>query len=710
MKLLSKVLLATFAASLSMTTGHAADHRLTNEDIRQSREVREAHLSPDGRRVLAAITDTTADGGRPHLWLLGRNPDTPRQLTFSSGYKDKGQYKAAWLPDGLTVLFLQDGGSGSRLLRMPMLGGEPQQLTLKGRKGGDLVATWGPQDDGSDFDIRDYAVSPDGKLIALITAPRDSAEEQAKKAKGDDAIRFGDDTHEATLQILSLEGNLVLKVPITGVQSAAWDRMSHKILAVTESKFADLGPSANVWIVDTSNVAGARPIEGLPNTVSKAQWVTDNQIVYFAQCQHDTPPYCWDLYDFDLRSHGVKNLTDGVVGTVASEEADASDAQLIVESERNSEKHSVILLFDRGVSQCVAVIALEGGNVQFADAGLPVVSSIETNEQQTSWVLLASGPTKPSAPYVISSLLPTRPAEASRPTRLATPDLIPAGRDLVTSTRVDWRSADGKLIAGLLYLPSARVPRPLPLVVNVHGGPAGVFTDKYYAIVNLLVAQGWAVLQPNPRGSMGYSKAFLAANRDDLGDGDLRDVVTGVDYAKAHFPIDSERLALIGYSYGGEMAGFAAGKTHIFRAVVSGGPVTDQFSEYGTEEAAWTWYDHWYFGNPTVRFSAAWRQSPISYAPKAMTPALIVEGLADTEDPPGQAFELYRALYEAGDQVELVTFPRESHSELHRNFYGEVSVEPWHGFDLRNRMLEFISRAFQSKQLSNQGRRLPQSR
>jgi dipeptidyl aminopeptidase/acylaminoacyl peptidase len=80
---------------------------------------------------------------------------------------------------------------------------------------------------------------------------------------------------------------------------------------------------------------------------------------------------------------------------------------------------------------------------------------------------------------------------------------------------------------------------------------------------------------------------------------------------------------------------------------------------------------------------------------------LIVESVADTLDPPGQAFELYRALRQAGDQVELVTFPRESHSELHRNFYGEISVEPWHGFDLRKRMLEFISRAFESKQPSN---------
>src|SRR6202034_2646993 len=98
---------------------------------------------------------------------------------------------------------------------------------------------------------------------------------------------------------------------------------------------------------------------------------------------------------------------------------------------------SAILLFNRGVSQSVAVIALEGGNIEFVDAGLPVVSSIETNEHQTSWVLIASGPTNPGAPYLVSSLLPKRSTEASRPTRLATPDLIPAGREDRKSTRLN---------------------------------------------------------------------------------------------------------------------------------------------------------------------------------------------------------------------------------------------------------------------------------
>jgi dipeptidyl aminopeptidase/acylaminoacyl peptidase len=682
MKPLCKAVLATFLTSLLLRAVDASGHRLTNEDIRQSREVREGQLSSDGAHVLAVITDTTADGGRPHLWLLGRNPDTPRQLTFSSGDKDKGQYKAAWLPDGLAVLFLQDRGPGPRLSRLPMHGGEPQQLTLKGQKDGKLLATWGPSDEGSDFDIRDYAVSPDGKSIALIVAPRDSTEEQVNKAKRNDATRFGDDVHETTLQIVSLDRNLVLEVALTGVASVAWDRTSQKILAVTQSKFADLGPSANVWIVDARSAATTQRIEGLPKTITRAEWISRSRIVYFGHCQQDTPPDCQDLYTYDLDDHLIKNLTDRLEGTIAP------DSPIIVDSDGRS----AVLLFNRGVNQEAVQLNLDDGKSEFFDVRVPVVSFIGTNESRNGWVLIAEGPTEPNALLLLASS-----SASSKPTRLMTPDLVPTKRDLVASKKITWRN-DGQQISGLLYLPPTPAPAPFPLVVHIHGGPAWQFTDRYYPLVNLLVARGWAVLQPNPRGSTGSSKSFLAANKDDLGGGDLRDVLTGVNYVKARFPIDSQRLALIGYSYGGEMAGFAAGKTHTFRALISGGPVTDQFSEYGTEEGQWAWYDHWYFGNPTVRFSAAWRQSPISFAPKATTPALIVESVADTLDPPGQAYELYRALREAGDQVELVTFPRESHAELHRNFFGEVSVEPWHGFDLRNRMLEFISRAFESKQ------------
>ncbi len=151
-------------------------------------------------------------------------------------------------------------------------------------------------------------------------------------------------------------------------------------------------------------------------------------------------------------------------------------------------------------------------------------------------------------------------------------------------------------------------------------------------------------------------------------------------------------MALMGYSYGGEMAGFVEGKTDRFKAVISGAPVIDQLSEYGTEGGSW--YDRWYFGKPWEHMDDAWRQSPLSGAAHAKTPFLILQGESDTTDPVGQAQEMYRALRQEGVAVELVTYPRENHGPLATGMLGHPSPEPWHGYDARQRIVSFIEAAF----------------
>jgi dipeptidyl aminopeptidase/acylaminoacyl peptidase len=230
------------------------------------------------------------------------------------------------------------------------------------------------------------------------------------------------------------------------------------------------------------------------------------------------------------------------------------------------------------------------------------------------------------------------------------------------------------------------------MVVNIHGGPAGRFSDSYQNLVQLLVAEGWAVLEPNIRGSTGRGTSFLAANKNDLGGSDFRDVMAGIDTIVRDYPIDSMRLALIGYSYGGEMAGFAVGKTDRFKAIISGAPVINQFSEYGTEDHSF--YDRWYFGQPWRMFSDAWRQSPLAHVSNAKTPFLLIQGDADEVDPFGQSIEMYRALRQTGSPVVLVVYPRANHSRAGGNFRADPSTEPWHGIDMRRRMFGFLRSAF----------------
>lgn len=180
----------------------------------------------------------------------------------------------------------------------------------------------------------------------------------------------------------------------------------------------------------------------------------------------------------------------------------------------------------------------------------------------------------------------------------------------------------------------------VPLVVEVHGGPTGAYVDSYDPFVNFLVGCGWAVLRTNPRGSTNYGRTFAAANKNDLGGGDYRDIMAGVDFVLRTQPIDDERLALEGYSYGGEMAAFVEGKTTRFKAIASGAPVIDQYSEYGTESSSW--YDRWFYGKPWEHPTDAWRQSPLSAMGQAKTPFMLLQGQNDTTDPLGQAQEMYR--------------------------------------------------------------------
>jgi len=271
------------------------------------------------------------------------------------------------------------------------------------------------------------------------------------------------------------------------------------------------------------------------------------------------------------------------------------------------------------------------------------------------------------------------------------PDLIPATWPSAVTHSVQW-SNEGLTLEGLLYLPATLPAGKIPLIVDVHGGPTGAFSDLFDPLTAYLLGQGWAVFHPNPRGSTGYGAAFAAANKDDLGGADYRDVMAGVDSVIAGYPIDSSKLALMGYSYGGEMAGFVEGKTDRFKAIISGAPVIDQQSEYGTENESW--YDRWFYGKPWEHAEAAWRQSPLAGASHAKTPFMLIQGESDTTDPLGQSQEMYRALRQQGVQVELIQYPRENHGPLAQGMHGYPTLEPWHGFDVRQRVIAFIKGAF----------------
>src|ERR1700733_8657404 len=657
---LAVVLLAAMNTCLT-----AQQHFPSNEDLRHLRTISSPQLSPDLKHVVVSLQDSTADGGRSHLWLLDTNGGPYRQVTFSEG-DSTGERNAEYLPDGSAILFLSRRGGKSNLYRLPLDGGEADAVKLeRAPVVGEAAAAVG---------VMSYSISPDGSMGAVIaTDPEPASRARDNKDKKDVVwVEHNELVHR--LYVLDTKTWKPREVPtLTDMDSVAWSEQSDKLIVLTHARLRDLGPSAIGWMISAQNLSDQKKVDGLPESTHRVAFPhKGNDLVLFAKCEKDSPEGCSDIFTFNLATTKLHNLTVNLKDTtLASEQLNVAD-----------DDRSVLVSVTHGMRRTVALIDLSNGNAKLLDFGLPTVSGLREQAKSKNYVYLGSSSTSEAAVYKTTSL--EQPG-----TRLVQPETTPASWMAVASKPVFWKRA-GFTIEGLLYLPPQSSSGKVPLVVNVHGGPRGQFTDTYSPLTNLLVGQGWAVLITNPRGSTGYGGEFEAANKDDMGNGDYLDIMAGVDEAIHTAPIDPDKMALIGYSYGGEMAGFVEGKTNRFKAIVSGAPVIDQYSEYGTEDDSW--YDRWYFGKPGERVRAAWGQSPLAGASRARTPFLLLQGESDDDDPAGQSQEMYRALRQMNVPVDLIVYPRDNHLPLYNAIQGVPVPEPWHGFDARRRMVEFIGK------------------
>ncbi len=705
----------------------AEPHFPTSEDLRHLKAISAPQLSPDGKLVLFTVTEATADGAKTHLWLApaAGGTEKARQITFSPPSDKRGERGAQWAPDGAAIYFLAKRDEHTQLYRLDLRGGEAAPYDLKALPAVDASKLPGAipspgataasaTDKSSDkkpddqkpgdqktekkpdaapeplpLDVSGYAPSPDGKWLAIWARdPETSGEKKQKDAKAD-ATWVDHELHGTRLYLVALkpdgavDGALKPVAVEPDVRSVQWSPApgSERLLVLTEkpNQAADLGPSGAGWLVDAAAPDKPTRLNAVPATVRGAAFSPDEStIVFAAQTPEDAPPGYDELFALPKAATGTPTvpLSSGFAGQL-------SGFGLYVQPDG-----SVIASAGIGTRTSPVRIALDGsGKPAPIDLGAPVVSGLNTNLRRTGWVWLAESGGQAARLCFAQKL--------GDPCQTApTPELTPPNLRTIAPDLVHWQSG-GFTVEGLLYLPpSASASAKVPLVVDVHGGPFGAWEDRNDLFAAFMVGHGWAILRPNPRGSSNYGVKFAAANKNDLGGGDYQDVMAGVDAVLMKYPLDPSRMALIGYSYGGEMAGFVEGKTDRFKAIVSGAPVIDQFSEYGTEGDSW--YDRWYFGKPWEHMADAWRQSPLAGSAHAKTPFLLIQGDSDSTDPLGQSQEMYRALRQEGVPVEMVTYPREDHGPLATGIFGRPSPEPWHGFDGRQRIVEFIEKGFAS--------------
>ena len=231
---------------------------------------------------------------------------------------------------------------------------------------------------------------------------------------------------------------------------------------------------------------------------------------------------------------------------------------------------------------------------------------------------------------------------------------------------IQWESHDGMMIEGLLHLPIGYEEGDMvPLILNIHGGPAGSFTNSFRASYHIHAGLGYASLSPNVRGSSGYTDYLREGNtfaRDDgIGFGDFQDLMTGVDKVVADGIVDSTRMGVRGWSYGGILGGWTITQTDRFKAASIGAGVYDWTSEYGPG------FNNdvrlWHIGGTPWDNAEAWRnQSALTHVNNIVTPTLLIHGANDTTDTEQQSMMFFTAIKDLGKApVRYIKFPREPH-------------------------------------------------
>ena len=230
-----------------------------------------------------------------------------------------------------------------------------------------------------------------------------------------------------------------------------------------------------------------------------------------------------------------------------------------------------------------------------------------------------------------------------------------------TLTNYEWLAPDGLRIEGWLLRPEGEGPHPL--VMDVHGGPVWRSRPRYVGrggFSGMLLRAGYAIFQPNPRGSSGRGQDFARAVFGDAGGADAADLLSGLDQLVAQGIADPQRIGVVGGSYGGYMAAWLVTQDTRFAAAVPIAPVGDWTSLRLTSHVPVS-IEMLMGGRPSNADSLYFSRSPIAHADGVKTPTLIICGELDRSTPPSQGLELHHALTQAGAESVLLTYPGEGH-------------------------------------------------
>jgi dipeptidyl aminopeptidase/acylaminoacyl peptidase len=653
------------------------DKRMTIEDALAIRQIGAPRFSPDGKRIAYTISEWDKDENRrvSHIWLVSSNGGPTVKLTTG----EKGETSPQWSPDGANIAFLADRDKGLQVWVIPVDGGEADKLT------------------NEDNDIQSFQWSPDGANISFVTrdTPKNKAELEKRKKEKFDAIVVDSDfiySHLWTINVESREKKRLTEGEFTVIDpqwspDGAFIAFVMSKSGLQESSFIDLSDDRNTDIYTISARGGApRQLTTNPGPDANPRWSPDGKlIVYTSSPEQKSWAAKTDAMVISPDGGTPRNLTKDFY-----ESANSGESSLAWTPDGGA------IYFSSGVGLYTHIfsVPVAGGEVTqvtresrnynaFDISGHPAVASLPApaiNPSETgytpSWKIAYTVNDSFTADDIW--VAPLKQIDQAKKITWVNPQI----RDLaLAKTRViKWKGPDNIDIEGLLVSPLGyEEGKRYPLILQIHGGPYGRFTDTFNSRSQLWAANGYAVLMPNPRGSTGYGNRFTNANINDWGGKDFKDLMAGVDTVIARGIADPDKLVVMGGSYGGFMTFWTITQTDRFKAAIGHAGISDWHSFHGQSDIPGL-MEFGFGGQPWNSAENYRKWSPMTHVDRVKTPLLITHGERDLRVPITQGEQYYRALKKRGVETVFLRYPREGHG----------IQEPNHQIDLFQRQLEWF--------------------
>lgn len=605
----------------------------------------DAVVSPDGSRILYVVdqTDRTSGKGVGQIWLCDIDGDNHRQIT-QTGATNGGP---AWSPDGSSIAYIsrRDGDHPGAIVLLPLSGGESRIVTR--HASGPSAIAW----------------SPDGKTLAYqVEVDPDNLDEAPPDKNAAPPVIVVDrfdykldgrgvfNRRHSAIHLVDVATGERRRLTDPGVhhRTPRWSPDGGTIAVINSVPDS---PDTSISLINVT-VGSVTPQTKVVGSVSNLWWMPDGlSLLYLGDPEQTSHP---DYYLLDVAA-GETRLV-------------ATDLQFLPDigyQNASTPGHPVWIDDDHAI-----VHGLRGGASRLWTLNITTGNL----EELAAWKAMHGGlSATPDGSIVVqsrSSMDGTGELVAWNRGSGELKTLTTINRDLFENTpTAAWETISferaGLMIEGWLLRPrDFDESRSYPLVISVHGGPHNAYGYTFDVAAQIMATRGYLVLMMNPRGSGTYNREFAEAVHGDWGGEDWQDLIAALDLVSERPCVDTSRIGIYGYSYGGYMTAWAIGQTDRFAAAICGAPVYDMISMLGTSDIGFFFTPSQMKADSVENRDKLIERSPATYGHKATTPTLIIQGEADDRCPVGQAEQMFVDLKLAGCTTQLVRYPGGSHLML----------------------------------------------